>query len=136
MHSIFLSFAVFACVPQSTSKHSPSPSKTITIQESLQRIVNTAEPSLIPKSKMDTTLTEVWTQHCSEQQQDEMRQKELQTLVVEKDGVKMRYSQSRKGERPLDGYPLYIALHGGGGAPASVNDQQWNHRNQVHFLWT
>ena len=45
----------------------------------------------------------------------------------------MRYSLSQKGERPADGYPLYIALHGGGGAPAFVNDQQWNHMKQYYL---
>lgn len=29
------------------------------------------------------------------------------------------------GEKPADGYALYISLHGGGGAPAKINDMQW-----------
>ncbi len=29
------------------------------------------------------------------------------------------------GERPAGGWPLVIAMHGGGGAPAEVNDSQW-----------
>lgn len=33
------------------------------------------------------------------------------------------------GEKPSDGRSLYISMHGGGGAPASVNDQQW--KNQI-----
>ena len=36
------------------------------------------------------------------------------------------------GKKPADGRSLYISLHGGGNAPAKVNDQQW--RNQ-HFLY-
>lgn len=39
--------------------------------------------------------------------------------------VKMRYITVTVGEKPEGGYPLYIALHGGGGAPASVNNEQW-----------
>lgn len=40
----------------------------------------------------------------------------------------LKYSILRKGgERPEAGWPLYIALHGGGSAPAAVNDQQWVH---------
>ena len=34
----------------------------------------------------------------------------------------MRYSIQTKGEKPENGYPLYIALHGGGGGPAEMND--------------
>jgi len=29
------------------------------------------------------------------------------------------------GTMPEDGWPLFIAMHGGGGAPKEVNDQQW-----------
>ena len=32
---------------------------------------------------------------------------------------------------PSDGWPLFISMHGGGGAPARVNDSQW--RNQVRL---
>ena len=37
----------------------------------------------------------------------------------------MRYAVLTIGEKPEDGYPLYIALHGGGSAPKKVNDEQW-----------
>ena len=33
------------------------------------------------------------------------------------------------GQRPRDGWNLYLSMHGGGGAPAALNDQQWE--NQV-----
>ncbi|MCL3782575.1 alpha/beta hydrolase [Prolixibacteraceae bacterium JC049] len=35
------------------------------------------------------------------------------------------------GEAPADGRSLYISMHGGGGAPKAVNDQQWN--NQIRL---
>ena len=35
------------------------------------------------------------------------------------------------GEKPEDGRALWLSLHGGGGAPAEVNDQQYN--NQKHL---
>lgn len=31
-----------------------------------------------------------------------------------------------KGSKPEGGYPLYIALHGGGGSSPATNDSQWN----------
>lgn len=47
---------------------------------------------------------------------------------LEHDGNAFHYSILRKGvEPPEAGWPLYIALHGGGSAPAEVNDQQWAH---------
>jgi predicted esterase len=35
------------------------------------------------------------------------------------------YTVKAVGTRPANGWPLFIALHGGGGAPKAVNDSQW-----------
>ena len=35
------------------------------------------------------------------------------------------YAVRRVGQRPEKGWPLFIALHGGGGAPKALNDSQW-----------
>ncbi|MHB9005880.1 MAG: transglutaminase domain-containing protein [Limisphaerales bacterium] len=35
------------------------------------------------------------------------------------------YTLKAVGARPEGGWPLFIAMHGGGNAPARVNDQQW-----------
>jgi predicted esterase len=35
------------------------------------------------------------------------------------------YAVRKVGKRPENGWPLFIALHGGGGAPKAVNDSQW-----------
>jgi len=37
----------------------------------------------------------------------------------------MPFTLERRGRRPERGYPVFIALHGGGGVPREVNDQQW-----------
>ncbi|QDU86271.1 Transglutaminase-like superfamily protein [Planctomycetes bacterium Pla163] len=44
------------------------------------------------------------------------------------------YTLKKVGERP-DGerWPLVIAMHGGGGAPQEVNDQQWRHM-QIYYV--
>lgn len=36
------------------------------------------------------------------------------------------------GEKPADGYALYISLHGGGGAPARLNDSQWENQQKLY----
>ncbi|HEX2901721.1 MAG TPA: hypothetical protein VHS96_18565, partial [Bacteroidia bacterium] len=38
-----------------------------------------------------------------------------------------------KGERPMDGYPVYLALHGGGGGPAEMNDEQWQQMQRYYL---
>ncbi len=35
------------------------------------------------------------------------------------------YAVKKVGKRPANGWPLFIAMHGGGGAPKRVNDSQW-----------
>ena len=45
------------------------------------------------------------------------------------DEFRMRFDYRVFGEKPADGWSLYISMHGGGGAPAALNDQQW--RNQI-----
>jgi hypothetical protein len=42
------------------------------------------------------------------------------------------YTVKTVGERPRNGYALVIAMHGGGGVPKAVNDQQWQHM-QVYY---
>ena len=36
------------------------------------------------------------------------------------------------GEQPADGRSLYISLHGGGGAPAELNDQHWDNQKRLY----
>lgn len=59
----------------------------------------------------------------------------LETAWAEKavtvQGKTLRWLEQRFGEKPADGWNLFISLHGGGGAPPRVNDQQW--RNQIRL---
>lgn len=40
---------------------------------------------------------------------------------------KMRIEYTVIGDRPPDGHPLYVCLHGGGGTASCINDSQWEH---------
>ena len=75
----------------------------------------------------------VWQQYAAEIKGSEKRRKEHQGKAVSYNKKTMRYAYRRVGKKPAGGYPLYIALHGGGGAPARVNDSQWNHM-KVYYL--
>ncbi|MEC9094035.1 MAG: alpha/beta hydrolase, partial [Planctomycetota bacterium] len=39
--------------------------------------------------------------------------------------LSMKFDYKIFGKRPKEGRSLFISMHGGGGAPAQVNDQQW-----------
>lgn len=48
-----------------------------------------------------------------------------------RDSLLLRFDYNVFGEKPQDGRSLYISMHGGGNAPAALNDQQW--RNQIRL---
>ena len=45
-----------------------------------------------------------------------------------------KFSFKTFGERPRGGHSLWISLHGGGGAPKRVNDQQWENQKKLYTL--
>lgn len=67
----------------------------------------------------------LWAKFRVEQADDAVRRQELQTQRMQFAGKTMRYDIKRLGTRPAKGFPLYIALHGGGSGPPGLNDSQW-----------
>lgn len=57
---------------------------------------------------------------------------ELSTHHVQVDKYDSPYVVRAVGSMPADGWPLVIAMHGGGGAPAEVNDSQWKTMQQYY----
>ncbi len=75
----------------------------------------------------------LWSKYKDAVSHDKARVQAVESKVL-KDGDKsMRFSLMTKGEKPANGYPLYIALHGGGGGPASTNDSQWKQMQTYYF---
>ena len=133
MQSMIFSVLLCSCGRQAAPQK-PSPvSVPVTDTPDLVAIASMEEKIEISAAEIEEKVSLLWVQHRTKEQQDPTRQREYQKNVVEKDGVTMRYALSRKGEKPEGGYPLFIALHGGGGAPAHVNDQQWNHMKRYYL---
>ncbi|WP_308988274.1 transglutaminase domain-containing protein [Roseibacillus persicicus] len=59
----------------------------------------------------------------------EEREEELAKKVIQAAGKEMKFLERKFGEAPAEGHALWISMHGGGGAPARVNDGQW--QNQI-----
>ena len=57
------------------------------------------------------------------------RAKELENKELSAAGVTLRWMEKRFGDAPEGSRSLWISMHGGGGAPKDVNDQQW--QNQI-----
>ncbi|MDB6173201.1 MAG: hypothetical protein JWL59_2512 [Chthoniobacteraceae bacterium] len=84
----------------------------------------------VPLTKEDAAraVELLWKEHASLIRAN--RDAELKAKVIELDGHRMKFETVRFGEKiPPGGQSLFISMHGGGGAPAEVNDSQW--RNQI-----
>lgn len=71
----------------------------------------------------------LWAERVAELRSE--RAAELEARRIEFAGQTLRWEERVFGEAPTNGHSLWISMHGGGGAPKSVNDQQW--RNQVRL---
>lgn len=71
----------------------------------------------------------LWAAHADSIRDE--RTKQLEALVINAGGPDMKLLKREFGEAPESGRSLWISMHGGGGAPTEVNDQQW--RNQIRL---
>lgn len=79
------------------------------------------------QSQLSEQEDSLWNEYVAQFKKDPSRRSEQENPVLAFGDKKMKYSVTKIGEPPRSGNPLYIALHGGGGAPAWLNDSQWEH---------
>lgn len=91
-------------------------------------VARSQEPGLT-KSESAKEIEQIW-----QQKSDQLREKlseELASEAIQAADKSMRFLVKQFGTPPATGAALYISMHGGGGAPPRVNDQQW--RNQIRL---
>ncbi|MEY2785879.1 MAG: hypothetical protein RL277_2091 [Planctomycetota bacterium] len=64
----------------------------------------------------------------------EQRKAELDARRLEVAGASMPFWYTSFGSAKPGSRSLWISMHGGGGAPAAVNDQQWENQKQLYKL--
>ncbi len=69
----------------------------------------------------------LWDKYVAEVRADKRRKAEHEARAIKIGDLTMKFASTPVGEKPGPGWPLYIALHGGGQADPSVNDSQWDH---------
>lgn len=69
----------------------------------------------------------LWEKYLAKAKEDTSRKLQHEERKLILGDKSMRFSLEKRGVQGPSGYPVYIALHGGGGAPAYVNDSQWQH---------
>ena len=76
--------------------------------------------------ELEEARADVWEQFREAALEDSGVIGETQSQVMTYGDATMRYYTVVKGEKPENGYPLYIAMHGGGSSDTpDVNDSQW-----------
>ncbi len=74
-----------------------------------------------------TITAALWEKYVEKASLHSERVSEHQSRALRFGDKVMKFSLDKIGNKPPNGYPLYIALHGGGGTASYVNDSQWDH---------
>ena len=85
----------------------------------------------LSKPEANAARESLWNEYAAKLRADAKAEFESKVLVAD-DGTKMPFWYAVYGEKPSDGRSLYISMHGGGGAPARVNDQQWENQKKLY----
>ncbi len=59
-------------------------------------------------------------------------QSEWQNEILILGEHQLKFKYKKFGEKPPEGWSLYISMHGGGNAPAELNDQQWENQKKLY----
>lgn len=81
----------------------------------------------LSQTQRDQVKVVLWESHLANLR--EQRKAEWEAKQIKLGEQVMKFDYRTFGEKPDGGRSLYISMHGGGGAPKRVNDQQW--RNQI-----
>ena len=72
----------------------------------------------------------LWNDHVQRIRQT--RAEEMKARRLTAGNLRMPFYYTVSGDKPKNGRSLYISLHGGGGAPKRVNDQQWENQKRLY----
>lgn len=86
--------------------------------------------SALTKQECQEATAALW--EARKQQLKKSRQAEHDARSIKLDGLEMPFWFRVFGEAPKSGRSLYISMHGGGGAPAAVNNQQYENQKRLY----
>ncbi len=73
-----------------------------------------------------------WQQHVARITKE--REAEIKDGVLKLGKLEMPFTLTQFGTQPKEGWSLWISMHGGGGAPKEVNDQQYENQKRLYKL--
>lgn len=75
-----------------------------------------------------------WEEHLESLRRNIERRRQFDNRALEYGEVTMRFFFNKKGQPGPNGYPVYIALHGGGHSDTpDMNNSQWQHQHVYYF---
>jgi len=98
---------------------------------SLGGLSASAQTNLSKKEAVALAATELKAQMAAQKPKAEA---EWAAKQIQYKNFTMKFTTQIFGDKPADGRSLYISLHGGGGAPAKLNDQQWENQKKLYKL--
>lgn len=84
----------------------------------------------LSKADASTARDILWNAMAAQQRAE--RQREIASGIIEVDGARLPIWFKTFGQPPTGGHSLFISMHGGGGAPSEVNDQQWKNQQRLY----
>jgi hypothetical protein len=136
------SFAILLLLTASLHAAPPDASKSSAALKALQTALDAKPKSLaelttkdfasVPLTKADAAAARqlLWDAHAAMIKAE--RAKEIEDRKLTEDKLEMKFAFTTFGEKPKGGRSLWISLHGGGGAPARVNDGQWENQKKLY----
>ena len=113
--------------------HDPTPESNEIIYLFFEHFLKADPPQksqALSKDQAAATRKALWDEH--EKSIRSQRQKEWDEKSITLGDQTMKWKARTFGTRPKDGWDLYISMHGGGNAPARVNDQQWENQARLY----
>jgi hypothetical protein len=88
----------------------------------------------VPLTKADAATARklIWEAHVEFIRKE--RADEIKKRLLKEGSLEMPFAFKVFGDKPESGHSLWISLHGGGGAPRLVNDQQWENQKRLYTL--
>jgi pimeloyl-ACP methyl ester carboxylesterase len=84
----------------------------------------------LSKAEARTCQTLLWQDHVA--QLKKSNAKEMESKSIKHGDFEMKFDYKIFGKPKKGGRSLYISMHGGGGAPKQVNDQQWENQKRLY----
>lgn len=92
------------------------------------------DPKFIEPIAIPAIREAIWQKYLREAQTNQDRNRAFENGFIEYSKGKMgQFTITQKGAWPEKGFPVFIALHGGGGGPKEMNDEQWD-QMQKYYL--